>query len=403
MSQDTIAEEYVRLALAIDGHLPGYVDAYFGPPDWKEQEKIEGLRPLSELARRASALATAIADDNTMDSQRRDYLAREVLAMRTSLRLLEGERMALADEVESLYDVRPAWMDEALFEEAQRQLGELLPPGDTLLERMTARKEMLKISVEQARDLLPTIHRHFRDLSRKRFPLPEDESVDFQFVKDRPWNAYNWYLGGCRSRIEINADLPLRINLLVDLVAHEAYPGHHTELSIKDSRLLLQEGCIEHCVALINSPSCVVSEGIATCALSVLMPDESLLAWYTAEIFPRVGLDPVHAQRERMIVQAMDTLAGARCNAAFMLHEKGAEADEVSRYLQSYDLETEQEARKGVEFLCNPLYRSYIFTYSLGKRMLKALFALKQDVTHWYTRLLTEAVTPSQIRQWMIE
>jgi hypothetical protein len=35
--------------------------------------------------------------------------------------------------------------------------------------------------------------------------------------------------------------------------------------------------------------------------------------------------------------------------------------------------------------------------------MLQALFALKQERPYWYARLLTEAVTPTQIRQWMLE
>lgn len=48
------------MALALDQHLPGYVDAYFGPPDWREQAKTEGPRPLPELAQQASMLAVAI-------------------------------------------------------------------------------------------------------------------------------------------------------------------------------------------------------------------------------------------------------------------------------------------------------------------------------------------------------
>lgn len=403
MTPETIAEEYVRLALAIDQHMPGYVDAYCGPPDWQAQVKTDGLRPLPELAQRASQLAAAIASANPMDAQRKDFLARHVFAMQTSLRLLQGESMALVDEVESLYDVRPTWVDEALFEEAHYVLDELLPPGDSLQARVTLRKQMLEIPVEQAKNVLPLIHHQLRTISRNHVPLPEEESVDFVFVQNQPWWAYNWYLGACRSRIEINTDLPPRINTLADLVAHEGYPGHHTELSIKDSLLVQQAGRLEHGVSLINAPSCVVSEGIATCALSTVMPDASWVAWHAEEIFPRAGMGHLDAQREHRIDQALENLAGIDGNAAFLFYDQGAAADKVTGYLQGYGLRTEQEARKTVEFLSNPLYRSYIFTYSWGKKMLKELFARKQDGNHWYTRLLTEAVTPSQIRQWMIE
>jgi hypothetical protein len=400
MSPETFAEEYVRLALSIDQHLPGYIDAYLGPAEWKAHAKSQGAQPLSELAGRVAALANAIGNARGVPSERKEFLARHVTAMRISVRLLRGEKLPLADEVLALYDVLPAWTDEAHFEEAQRQLDELLPRGPTLLERMTARNKALEISVEQAGDLLPRIQERLRALTRERFPLPEQEAVDFVFVKDKPWGAYNWFLGGGRSRVELNTDLPLRINALVNLVAHEAYPGHHTELSIKHSRLFQQAGRLEHAALLINSPSCVVSEGIATAALSIILPEEDLLNWYSGELFPRASLQGLDARREHMIDRALLTLYAARGNAAFMLHDRGVGADELTRYLQCYELRTEQEARKTIEFLGNPLYRSYVFTYTLGRDMLTALFAKGRDVTHWYTRLLTEAVIPAQIRRW---
>lgn len=403
MTHESVGEAYVRLALALDQHLPGYVDAYFGPPAWQEQAKMEGPRPLPELAQQASRLAVAVANVDTLAIQRQEFLARHLLAMQTSLRLLQAESMPLADEVEALYDVRPTWVEETLFEEAQRRLDDLLPAGDTLRERMALRKQALEVSVEQVQQVLPLIQQHLRQLSRECFPLPEDESLDFTFVQNQPWMAYNWYLGGYRSRIEINTDLPLYINDLADLVAHEAYPGHHTELCLKDSRLVRQAGQVEHSLALLNAPSCAVSEGLATCALTTILPDEEWVAWHAEEIFPRVGLKHLDAQREQMIDQALEQLAGVGGNAAFLLHEQGAAAETVSNYLQHYGLLTEQEAHKRIEFLSSPLDRSYIFTYYWGKRMLNALFDLKQERSYWYARLLTEAVTPTQIRQWLLE
>ena len=35
-SMDTIAEEYVKLVLAVGQHDTDYVDAYYGPPEWKK-------------------------------------------------------------------------------------------------------------------------------------------------------------------------------------------------------------------------------------------------------------------------------------------------------------------------------------------------------------------------------
>jgi hypothetical protein len=401
MSADMIGSEYVRLALALDQHLPGYVDAYFGPPEWQAQAKTAGPRPLSELAQQASTLAEAVARDDTLTDQRRDFLTRHVVAMQTSLRLLHGDRMALVDEVEAVYDVRPTWIDEAHFEETHRLINDMLPPGDNLLARITLRKQALEIGVEPVKQLLPLIRQHLQQLSRGHFPLPEEESLEFTFVQNQPWMAYHWYLGRGQSRIEINTDIPLHVHTLADIVAHEAYPGHHTEFTIKENLLVRQAGYLEHSVALLNAPSSVVSEGIATCALTTVLPDEAWVAWHDEEIFPRAGLNHLSAQREQMLDQALARLKGVNGNAAFLLHEQGASAETVRRYLQHYGLLTEQEAEQRIAFISRPLDRAYIFTYYWGQTMLEALFDLKPARTAWFTRLLTEAVTPTQIRQWM--
>jgi hypothetical protein len=126
-----------------------------------------------------------------------------------------------------------------------------------------------------------------------------------------------------------------------------------------------------------------------------------LIDWHREEIYPQAGFNHLDPQREFEIDQALRNLAGLSGNAAFMLHEDGLPAEEVSAYLQHYGLSTPQEANKAIEFLLNPLFRSYIFTYFFGRSLLKDLLARQPDPGSWFGRLLTEAVTPSQVRQWL--
>jgi hypothetical protein len=404
ITSDNIAERYVRLGLALEAHLPGYVDAYYGPPAWRSEIEAAGPRPVAELAGEADDLARAIAAAE-LDAGRRDFLARQVRAMECSLAALGGEPFSLAEEAERLYDITPAWTDEATFGEAHRALAELLPPGDSLAERMAARRKALEIPVAQVQALLGEITTALRRRTQARFPLPEDESFEVHFVKDQPWGGYNWYLGGCRSRIDINTDLPLRIAHLTGLLAHEGYPGHHTELANKEMRLARGRGWIEHTIALINSPSCVIAEGIATRALEVLMDEDARIAWQ-AELFRRAGYAHLDARREHAIDEATRGLEGISGNAAFLLHDRGGRGvhdgdDEVVAYIQHWRLATVEEARKTLSFLKAPRNRSYIFTYHYGGALLDALFAAKRDRDAWFTRLLTEPVTPGQIRAWI--
>src|SRR5215204_7184369 len=85
-------ERFVRLTLAVDEHLPGYVDSYFGPAEWKDQSKQTGKLPLPDLTERVDRLANDISQADGMDAQRKNFLTRQVTAMQMSLRLLSGEK-----------------------------------------------------------------------------------------------------------------------------------------------------------------------------------------------------------------------------------------------------------------------------------------------------------------------
>ncbi len=205
---------------------------------------------------------------------------------------------------------------------------------------------VLKLALEEVRRRTP-----------KLLDLPDGEAVTIEIVQDKPWSAYNWYLGKYRSRIEINTDLPIRANAVVGLMAHEAYPGHHTEHAIKEQRLYRGEGRLEHSIFLMNTPECLVSEGIATVAREVIFPDDELAAWLQDELYPAAGIEGVDAALQVSIDRAREQLMGVESNAAFLLHEDGRPESEVLDYLRRYSLRTEKEARQSLKFLTKPLFR----------------------------------------------
>jgi hypothetical protein len=396
-----LAEEYIKLSFGIEEHMPGYVDAYFGPEEWQAQAKQDGKLPLQNLTERTARLANNISHADNMDAQRKDFLARQVTAMQMSLRLLEGENVSLEEEVKAIYDVQPEWKDEANFEEANKELDSLLPPGDSLPERMQIWKKSLEIPIEKIQELLPTVSKRLRDITDQKFNLPKDESFILEWVSDKPWAAYNWYLGNYRSRIDISTDSPMRVNELAELLAHEGYPGHHTELSIKEKKLIQEKKYTEHTIALINSPSCVVSEGIATTALKTALADDELEDWYREEILPRAGMSNIDPRRLLEIEKTRMKRGGVMGNISFMLYDQHKSEGDVSRYLQKYALLTEKEAQQNIRFVSDPLSRSYVFTYDIGHELLEELF-IHLDRDKYFKHILEEPVTPSQIRQWIL-
>ena len=395
-----LSEEFIRLALAIEEHLPGYLDAYFGPDEWMQEAKQAGKLPLTELAERTDRLAREADQVNDWDPQRKDFLAAQLRAMQMSLRLLAGETVPLVEEVQALYDVTPEWKDESIFVEAYKKLDDLLPTGGSLKERLERWNTSLRLPLEKIKELLPVITNRLRDCTRGKFDLPEGESFHIEFVSDEPWMAYNWYQGEYRSRIDINTDLPTQINGLTVLMAHEGYPGHHTERCIKDAKLIRQKNYLEQVAVLINAPSCVISEAIATTALDTVFTQTELTEWYREELLPRAGLAHIDARIMMEIARAEREIESIAGSAAFMLHDQNKSPQEIISYMQQYGLNTEQDAEHLIKFISDPLGRSYIFTYFVGEDLLDELFAGKDRDTY-FGRLLEEPVTPGQVRDWI--
>jgi hypothetical protein len=100
--------------------------------------------------------------------------------------------------------------------------------------------------------------------------------------------------------------------------------------------------------------------------------------------------------------QATEALRGVGGNAALLLHREDRPPDEVQSYLEHYALNTREEAAHRMKFIQNPLFRSYVFTYALGDALLAPLLE-GPEATVNFRRLLSEPLTPSQVRDWLAQ
>jgi hypothetical protein len=396
---DEIAHNYLSLALDLDRHFEGFVDAYFGPPELKAQAGEP--RPLEALADDARQLQTAI-EASDYAPQRKEFLTRQTRAMAAVIHNLSGGRLDFVQEVELYFDITPEMVDEATFDLAHIEMERLLPGRGSLAERLTAWKEKLELEPNRILPVFELACQETRRRATALFDLPEEEDLSLHLVKDQPWSAYNWYLGGYRSRIDLNTDLPSHAHSAVPLLAHEAYPGHHTEHAIKEYLLYHQQNRAEHAIQLLLAPECVLSEGIADNARGVIFDDADLAAFLSDELYPRAGLADIDVERQIHLGKASETLRSVGGNAALLLHRDGRSPDEVQQYIEHYGLRTPQEAMQTIKFIQNPLFRSYIFNYSVGKNLLAPLLA-GSDATDNFRRLLSEPFTPTQVRHWLAE
>jgi len=406
---DEISTQYVTLAFWLEKHIPGAIDGYMGPVDLRERVDSAPTPEPSEMLAHADALIAAI-EGADLPPTRVDYLLAQARGMQTMCRKLTGEELSYVEEVQSYFDVDPVKTPESAYDEAIAALDDALPGDGTIAERMIAYRQGFEIPVAQAQGTVRRIIDEVRARTVAFVPtFTGDESVELAFVQDKPWSGYNWYLGNLQSLIEINTDLPIKANALLDLMCHEGYPGHHTEHSLKEHLLYREQGYGEHSILLINTPECVISEGIATLAQSVIFRPGEAEAWQTSQLFAELGItsDPA---RDGQIAQAQRTLRSVGGNAALLLHQEGASEDDVVAYLQAYNLSTETEARHRLRFLTDPLWRAYVFTYHVGRDLLDAWLEREDeegesltDDARWTRRqtrfreLLETQVTPSAI------
>lgn len=393
------ARVFVELALSIDQYFPGYVDAYYGPQEISQAVDRRRKVSLNELEGIAYDLARSLDKERTLTTARREYLKGEVGAMQTTLRILQGEAPGIVAEVQSLYGITPSWINERLFEEAHRALDELLPGSDPLADRVQTFKEQFQVSTETAMPIINRLAGNLRTRTRQRFNLPADESCEYEFVNDKPWGAYNWYLGNYRSRIDFNQDYPIRVYSLPYFISHEAYPGHHTEHSLKEHRHYHEYGLLEHSILLSNAPSAVISEGIAECGLEQMFSPDELVDIYQ-QILEETGLSKYSGRLIYEFVHvASRPLGKVGNNEILLFHEKGASDEEVIAYGTRYKLTTEQEESKYIQFLKNPLWRSYGFNYPLGHEIISSCLSSAEGKDQMFARLLLEAMTPAQVQR----
>ena len=108
MSMNAIAEQYVKLVLGMGEHDPAYVDAYYGPPEWKAEAE-RGKQPLADIDADAARLIEALGKINSflaarntseqldgedqMSHLRQEYLRRQLEALRSRVRMLSGAKL----------------------------------------------------------------------------------------------------------------------------------------------------------------------------------------------------------------------------------------------------------------------------------------------------------------------
>ncbi|MEV0434028.1 DUF885 domain-containing protein [Nocardia sp. NPDC050413] len=397
MGSHPFVTEYLRLGLAFDRLESGFVDAYTGDPALRREIDNAAAPVPADLVRRAVDLRAALPDAG-LSPQRTEFLDAHLVAMECSARKFAGEEIGFVDEVRAYFDVDITPGDPDDYREAHRLMDEVLGGDGPLAERVAAYRRGDEIPPERLPECVEAFSSALRERVRARYPLPDHEHVTYEVVGDKPWSGFNYYLGNYRSTVAINSDLKQHMAHLPALIAHESYPGHHTEHCRKEAGLVAA-GEDEQTLFLVNTPQCLMAEGLADLALqSIVGPGWGVWA---QEIYADLGLR-FDGERAERFSAASAKLLSVRQDAALLLHDKHRSHDEVAQFLQRWSLATPERARQSLRFLSSPLWRAYISTYVEGYRLLGGWLdgvVDAQDRIERFGRLLDEPLTPGAIRR----
>ena len=405
-TMEKVAEQYVKLVLAVGQHDAHYVDAFYGPPEWRTEAEA-ARRPLTAIdadARAGLATLAAAAPGRGGDELvelRHVYLTRQLEALRARVAMLQGKTFTFDEESRALYDAVAPTHTEAEFRKVLAELEARLPGDGPLIARYDAFRSRFVIPKEK----LDAVFRAAIDACRQRtirhIDLPDAESFTVEYVTGKSWSGYNWYQGHYRSLIQVNTDLPIYIDRAIDLACHEGYPGHHVYNVLLEKHLVRDRGWVEFSVYPLFSPQSLVAEGTANFGIEVAFSKAERLAFEQAVLFPRAGLNPDDAPGYYDVMALVDRLSYAGNEAARRYLDGRIDAKAAIDWLETYALYSRARAEQRLRFI--EQYRSYVINYNLGKDMVAAYIARRagdDPSKRWreFERLLSSPRLPSGLR-----
>ncbi|MFC5993901.1 DUF885 domain-containing protein [Pseudonocardia hispaniensis] len=392
MVRSLLVRDYLLLGLRLQRLVPGIVDTYTGDVALRRHAASGPSPDPAELLRTARRLSVELPEAG-LDPDRQRFLAAQLTAVECAARRLAGHDVGFVEEVDACYGVRIAPGDPERYREVHRELDELLPGAAPLAERLDAFRRREAVAPGRLGAAVQAVAEALRERTQAWIALPVDEAVTFELVGDRPWSGLNRHLGGFRSHVMINTDAALRAIQLVQLVAHETYPGHHTQ------RCLARVASVrapERGMFLIGTPQCLISEGAADLGLLALAGP----GWgsWAAAVLAEVGVHTDGELGER-VEDALAELARVRQDAALLLHDRPGSAEAALAHLCRWLLIPEGRARQLLRFLVHPLWRSYTTTYVEGVALLRPwLNRPGPGPRARYRRLLDDPLVPATIR-----
>ena len=401
-----IAEQYVKLVLKTGQFDSDYVDAFYGPSEYKPVAAIkDSSAELSTLNSSVDKLLDELeklgnykADE--IETLRYKFLSKQILSLKSKLFLIGGGTLSFDEESKALYDAIAPTHDENYFQNLITELDKELPGKEDILTRFNEFRKKFIIPKEKLDTVFNAAINKCRKITSGHIKLPADENFQVEYVTDKPWGGYNWYKGNNYSLIQVNTNLPVYIDRAIDLAAHEGYPGHHVYNTLLEQNLYRKRSWVEFSVYPLFSPQSLIAEGSANYGIQVVLPGEKRIKFEKEVLFPLAGLDSSKTEEYYSVLKLISKLDYAGNEAARNYLDGKFTKKQTVNWLMKYSLMPRERAEQRLKFI--EKYRTYVINYNLGQDIIKNYIISHGGIDdnpqlRWglFTKIISTPQTPS--------
>jgi len=393
--------DFLVLALRINKIDNGYLDFYFGPKTLGKIVDNESIKSPNMLLGDCKTLEKELFKQG-FDKKREQYLEKMLVSMKTSIEILDGVKIPFKEQFLRLYDVSLEPVNESDLDNLKEEFSEAYGGLGSLEERMNDLRVRRKVPANQ----VLTLYKKALSITAKRTKelftdlLPKKEKIFIKLVKktnsdDLKWPYYEWYLGDFCSRLEINPYYNMYWTVFLSAAAHEGYPGHHTEFSVKEQRLYRELNQFEHSILILKSPKLIISEGIADISANVL---------FSYQDRAEIGLHnfcPDSSNEDSLDVLAMQYKAKRKqsllwYNLAYHALIDEWSEDSLIQYAKRYEIFNQKDIRNLLKLISSPTYSTTAFSYNLGSNLIKNKYGEFPSIKN-FRNLLINPILPSDL------
>ena len=361
---DRLAQDYVWLGLQHHNHDPNRYT-------YMRAQARRSVMPIAELDHALSTLAERLAGLSTNETPggapRHAALTDRVAAIRMRLNILQGQYPAsFDDEARTMFSIDAPRRNEAYFRAIAEDLAQVVPGTGPLPERVIAFRDRFLVAPDRLEAAVTEALRETRRRTRAHMTLPDDERVTVQMDTEGLFPAFADHLGKGHTVVHFSKKLAFHADRVVELAAHEAYPGHHVQGTLFEAELVDRRGWAEWTMYPLFGAHAVLCEGAANYGVRLSFDRQERITYERETILPIAGLSHLAGELDAFhhYVDLVEQLNFARNEAARRYLYEGWDRERAISWLMEFGLETRGTAEP--RFAVFDALRCYTVAYNYG-------------------------------------